>query len=177
MILSGDPSRTDLQWIEDQEIGNTPLGIFNEGRSLDPAEIENVRFIANDNPPTDLLPNPIGLSIVSQRLKAILEKHIGPAELQFLAAPVFSAETGDRVDGYFIANPLRMIAALTPSCAAGNKIVNQLEIDVSKVSDEVHVFRLAERRIFLVVSGEILQTLFGQGLQGLLAIRIRSVEM
>lgn len=94
--------------------------------------------------------------------------------MQLLDAPVFSESTGNRIDGYYLINPLKKIAALTTDCAAGRMIVDQFAIEESKVDTTIQLFRLAESISLVIITDSVLQRLSNQGLQGVMVMRVKT---
>ncbi|MBP3954708.1 hypothetical protein J8F10_05345 [Gemmata sp. G18] len=174
-ILSDDAARTDLQWVVEYDAGGVDIRGFWRGKAFDQKGLNSIRFMVNDNPRTDLLPNPLSLTIVSDRLLGILSPLVNQEEVQILGAPIYSEFTGQRVTGYHLVNPLRVLSALTPQCIASEPLITQFEVQVDKIPEHLHVFRLAKEEPALIVSNAITERLPEQELKGVCLIPIRGV--
>src|SRR5262249_9767422 len=119
--------------------------------------------------------NPLNLMIVSDRVLAVMQRFVPEEDLQVISLPIFNLTTKEAVSGFSLINPLRMIKALSPHSGDGRPMVDRLMIKDSLGPRDVHLFRLAERPICLLISQELFHGLAGQGFQGLMAIHTRTV--
>jgi hypothetical protein len=173
-ILAPDPGRDDLQSVTDYELGGLALSDLWKGKRLEGEFPGGFRLMLSDKNPSDLLGNPLSLSIMSDRTLSIVRDFVAADLIQVFNPPMLNVHTKELVTGYNLVNCVKSVQALSPECAKGRMIVDQLVVKEKLVPPEVNLFRLAERPIFLAISEELFRGLSRKGLQGLVAIRMKS---
>ena len=174
-VLAADPKRSDLQSVTTYELGDVDLTPLWKGEPATDTLRSGWRLFVSSKLQPDLLGNPLNLMIVSDRVLAVMQRFVPEEDLQVISLPIFNLTTKEAVSGFSLINPLRMIKALSPDSGDGRPMVDRLMIKDSLVPRDVHLFRLAERPICLLISQELFHGLAGQGFQGLMAIHTRTV--
>jgi hypothetical protein len=109
---------------------------------------------------TDIVNNPFSIHIISAQLADLLLDHVA-SQIELVPAPLF-AQSGEKIDGYFVLNCLNMVDCIDwkNSVYSGSEELDTLfvfdvAIDSDKVPDDVSIFRVPqapENGVFLRMS-------------------------
>ncbi|MBP3953755.1 hypothetical protein J8F10_00370 [Gemmata sp. G18] len=142
-VLGLDPSRDDLQAIEDAELDGFDTTRLARGTPIEGLP-PNARFFVSNESRTHALGNGFGWKIMSEEALAIISASAPQHDLQIFPLPVLNAVTNRPVPGYYLINCLRLVPAL--GYEAGNRIIyaHQIVVKDASIPHGVHLFRLAE---------------------------------
>ena len=113
--LSYDATREDFIVVDDYETGDFDITLFWKGLEFKGQIPEDVKLFIDTNKQdriwADVLPSPISWWIISDKLLHLwrdLIKH----DVQVLDPPLFSLSDNEKVQGYNLINPLRVIPCI-----------------------------------------------------------------
>ena len=91
-------------------------------------------------------------------------------DCQTLEIPLFYKNSNTPVEGYLLVNITRCVSA---SLVEDEKelSVQNLSLELSRIPDDAHLFRLAESPTIILISDKLVEQLRGQGFQGAVLIR------
>jgi len=139
---------------------------------------EDVEFKMDDNKGmalADSIPNGVLFLMVSEKLKAILEKEV-PGEVEFLPIQVLDHQKNKIEPRYYIANILRVA-----SCTDYQKSVfvmsaldktqvhhfKNLVLDKTKIPEKTKIFRLGEETTLVLVRHDLVKLIVDSGCTGM----------
>jgi hypothetical protein len=172
-ILARDPTRGDLQ-----SVVSIDLAGFNHLLLLRGEPIEGfppkMCFLVSNKKPTDSLGNGLGWHILPDRALAIVKELVPDYDLQVLDLPLFDLNTKTPVEGYQLANCLRVIPALAFQPDKKPIYAHRVVIKDSLVPPDTHLFLLGEAPLYWIVSEQLWERL--SELEGVSSITIQTVE-
>ena len=158
--------------------------LLTEGISCKGCLPEDVEFSMDDNKgmiTTDSMPNNLRLFLISEKLKAILEKEV-PGEIEFLPIQVLDHQKNKIESSYYIANFLTVVACMNHQesvyvMSALDKTqvhhFKHLFLDKTKIPDNTKIFRLGEQKRLVLVRRDLANLILDSGCTGISFIDIK----
>ena len=153
-----------LNSVADYELGSYPMDLHWCGKRIRSIP-KDLTIELDEGDRSDLLGNPLGMLIVSARLKNKIARRCG-STVQFLPLPM--RRKGKVVNGYFLANPLGRIKALK----GRTQNIQQLKLHNDRIPPDRHLFVLEADAPIYIISDVLFNDLRGKGLKGLAALEI-----
>ena len=161
--------RDDLETVADYEVHDfdiTQFWIGNEFSGHLPADL---KLWVDWGERSDYLANPLSWQILSQRMWEEIQPLAG-TDCQTLEVPLFYTKSETPVDGYVLINITRCVSASLVEDREEPSVQN-LSLELSRIPDDAHLFRLAESPTIILLSEELVEQLRGKGFQGAALIR------
>ncbi|RKG95068.1 hypothetical protein D7V97_37875 [Corallococcus sp. CA053C] len=152
--------------------------LLDEGRpasSWFPAEVVFDFSPVGGLKPVDSVPNTLGLYIVSEKLRSILESASG-ARFEFLPVKLRNHKRKLLSEPYFVANLLDVVACVDREHSEFrmNQLITheirrfkRLVLDTSKLGPDTKVFRLEERPDMFIIREDLAHTIIEAGCTGM----------
>lgn len=171
LTASDKRSDADLEVVDTYDLGDFDVRTFWTGNQFAGNLPRSARVWVGNGKPSDYLANPMSWEIISDKLWSIFRQHSAKS-VQVLSVPLYRVRTEERVSGYKLLNPLLVLKALAPKTKPN---VQDLVLDVRRIPEETHIFRLAGSTTVTLVSDSIYRDMKGKGLKGVGLIPTRSV--
>jgi hypothetical protein len=145
---------------------------------------EDVEFKMDDNKGlilADSIPNGVLFLIVSEKLKAILEKEV-PGEIEFLPIQVLDHQKNKIEARYYIANVLTVVLCMdyqksvyVMSALDKTQVhhFKNLVLDNAKIPENTKIFRLGEETTLTLVRYDLIKVIIDSGCTGMSFIDIK----
>jgi hypothetical protein len=146
--------------------------LLHEGKVIDNLP-PDMRLYVSNKKRADSLGNAFSWHILSERAITTLRQFVPETDLQVLGVPIFDAANEQRVEGYFLANCLRVIAALAAPVGSKPIYAHKVVIKDSCVLPDTHLFHLQEAARYWIVSDVLWKSLLG--FDGLSVIPVQTV--
>jgi hypothetical protein len=136
-------------------------------------------FIKKNNPNTDLVGNPLSLTIISEKLYNIIAYYI---ENDVQTFDIKLINSNNTISGYKLIHPIKSFKCVNFDISDviysnDNEIscIPKLVINKDKVKDSIHIFRLDEVKTDIIFSDFLAKLLIGKSINGVAFIRCKAV--
>jgi hypothetical protein len=171
---SRDHRRYDLECVSRADLGSFRVTALWDGKRFEGHFPKDYKLWVTGKTPSDLLANPHGVDIVSERFLKLLQEHSN-AEIQVIQPPLYREGTNEPVSGYHLINVIGCIEAIAEIDGQKKIMVTDMVFDGKRIPPDVHLFRPCEAATLLILSGELVEKLHGQGLRGVSLIKTDTV--
>jgi hypothetical protein len=153
----------DAQNVVNYEMGNFDLTVFWTGKRFVGRIPKSIRIWVDSGKPTDYLANPISWTIISESMWDVVKSFVKD-EAQVLTVPLFCADTNEPVRGYKLLNSLRCVSVVKKKL---DVFQMGMKIDLGRIPDDAHLFRILESPTSIMVSNELRNALKKAKLQSI----------
>ena len=165
------------------ELGYFDHTVLLDGQRFERAIPATVNLYVSYGRPIDYLPNPLSLPIVSGRFLRLIEARAErDVDIQVIEAPLIAEGTGRPISNFYVLNLLKHINCM--NIEASDVVMDegvvdavfQYVFDVSKIPEDLHIFRPREYPYSIVLSDELARDLEDKNLSGISFIQTMSME-